>query len=51
LQSLRLYANATQTVFAEGVANADLMLVGEQPGDREVIAGWLCRTYRKPGLP
>jgi len=30
-----LYKNATQTVFGEGPATADLMLVGEQPGDRE----------------
>jgi DNA polymerase len=31
----RLYANATQTVFGEGRQGAPLMLVGEQPGDRE----------------
>jgi uracil-DNA glycosylase family protein len=30
-----LHANATQTVFGEGPAGADLMLIGEQPGDRE----------------
>jgi uracil-DNA glycosylase family protein len=30
-----LYANATQTVFGEGVQSARLILVGEQPGDRE----------------
>jgi uracil-DNA glycosylase len=30
-----LYANATQTVFGEGPARAELMLIGEQPGDRE----------------
>ncbi|HET7473854.1 MAG TPA: UdgX family uracil-DNA binding protein [Candidatus Limnocylindrales bacterium] len=34
-----LYARATQTVFGEGRAAADLMLVGEQPGDREDLAG------------
>jgi len=34
-----LYANATQTVFGEGAARATLMLVGEQPGDREDLAG------------
>jgi len=34
-----LYANATQTVFGEGAADAKLMLVGEQPGDKEDIAG------------
>jgi DNA polymerase len=30
-----LYKNATQTVFGEGDAHAALMLVGEQPGDKE----------------
>jgi uracil-DNA glycosylase family protein len=30
-----LYAPATQTVFGEGPPTAWLMLVGEQPGDRE----------------
>jgi uracil-DNA glycosylase family protein len=30
-----LWRNATQTVFGEGPAKAELMLVGEQPGDRE----------------
>jgi DNA polymerase len=30
-----LYRNATQTVFGEGRASADVMLVGEQPGDVE----------------
>jgi uracil-DNA glycosylase len=30
-----LWENATQTVFGEGPAPASLMLVGEQPGDRE----------------
>jgi uracil-DNA glycosylase family protein len=34
-----LYKNATQTVFGEGPANADLMLVGEEPGDQEDLAG------------
>ena len=34
-----LYRNATQTVFGQGPVNADLMLVGEQPGDREDKAG------------
>lgn len=34
-----LYANATQTVFGEGPAAADVMLVGEQPGDKEDLAG------------
>jgi DNA polymerase len=30
-----LYRDATQTVFGHGEAEAPLMLVGEQPGDRE----------------
>jgi uracil-DNA glycosylase len=30
-----LWKNATQTVFGEGPANAQIMLVGEQPGDIE----------------
>jgi uracil-DNA glycosylase len=34
-----LYQNATQTVFGEGPADASLMLVGEQPGDQEDLAG------------
>jgi DNA polymerase len=34
-----LYRNATQTVFGEGPVGAALMLVGEQPGDQEDIAG------------
>ena len=34
-----LWKNATQTVFGEGPAEADLLFVGEQPGDREDRAG------------
>jgi DNA polymerase len=34
-----LYANATQAVFGEGAAGAEVMLVGEQPGDKEDLAG------------
>jgi DNA polymerase len=30
-----LYRHATQTVFGEGPANAEIMFVGEQPGDHE----------------
>jgi uracil-DNA glycosylase family protein len=30
-----LYAGATQAVFGEGLVKSELMLVGEQPGDRE----------------
>jgi len=34
-----LWANATQTVFGEGAGRARIMLVGEQPGDQEDLAG------------
>jgi DNA polymerase len=34
-----LYAFATQAVFGEGPRDATLMLVGEQPGDREDVSG------------
>ena len=34
-----LWSDATQTVFGEGSRDAELMLVGEQPGDREDRAG------------
>jgi DNA polymerase len=34
-----LYANATQAVFGEGLLSAEVMLVGEQPGDQEDRAG------------
>jgi DNA polymerase len=34
-----LYKNATQTVFGEGPERARVMLVGEQPGDAEDLAG------------
>jgi DNA polymerase len=34
-----LWERATQTVFGEGARAAPLMLVGEQPGDREDLAG------------
>jgi DNA polymerase len=34
-----LYKNATQTVFGEGPVDARLMLIGEEPGDREDIVG------------
>jgi len=34
-----LWTNATQTVFGEGPADSDLVFVGEQPGDKEDIAG------------
>jgi uracil-DNA glycosylase family protein len=34
-----LYLRATQTVFGEGSVDASMLLVGEQPGDREDLAG------------
>ena len=34
-QACPLWKDATQTVFGEGPPNAEIMLVGEQPGDRE----------------
>jgi uracil-DNA glycosylase len=34
-----LYLDANQTVFGEGAPDADMMLVGEQPGDQEDKAG------------
>ena len=38
-QGCGLYAYATQAVFGEGSVGARVMLVGEQPGDREDVAG------------
>jgi DNA polymerase len=38
-RACHLYRNATQTVFGEGPRKADVMLVGEQPGDAEDLAG------------
>jgi uracil-DNA glycosylase family protein len=34
-----LYREASQTVFGEGRAHAPILLVGEQPGDREDLQG------------
>lgn len=34
-----LYRYATQTVFGEGPPSAPVVMVGEQPGDREDIEG------------
>jgi DNA polymerase len=34
-----LYKTGTQTVFGEGTRNADVMFVGEQPGDQEDLQG------------
>jgi len=38
-QACDLWKNATQTVFGEGRRNAKVMFVGEQPGDKEDLAG------------
>jgi len=38
-QRCDLYKNATQTVFGDGNQRAKIMLVGEQPGDAEDLAG------------
>jgi DNA polymerase len=38
-QRCPLWEKATQTVFGEGPEDAALMLVGEQPGDQEDLAG------------
>jgi len=38
-RACHLWKNATQTVFGEGPQHAQIMLVGEQPGDKEDIAG------------
>src|SRR5436305_14073280 len=42
-----LWENATQTVFGEGPQNASVMLVGEQPGDKEDLAR-ACRRGARP---
>ncbi|ODT19273.1 MAG: uracil-DNA glycosylase [Mesorhizobium sp. SCN 65-12] len=34
-----LWRDATQTVFGEGPENAEVLFVGEQPGDQEDLAG------------
>jgi DNA polymerase len=34
-----LFANATQAVFGEGTLTSEVVLVGEQPGDQEDVAG------------
>lgn len=38
-QGCALYLHATQTVFGEGPAKARVMMVGEQPGDKEDLMG------------
>jgi DNA polymerase len=38
-RACHLWKHATQTVFGEGPQQAQIMLVGEQPGDKEDLAG------------
>jgi DNA polymerase len=38
-RACHLWKDATQTVFGEGPPHASVMLVGEQPGDKEDLAG------------
>ena len=38
-KACNLWKHATQTVFGEGPSTAEIMLVGEQPGDQEDRAG------------
>ena len=38
-QACELYKGTTQMVFGEGLKRARVMLVGEQPGDREDVEG------------
>ncbi|MDX3195133.1 UdgX family uracil-DNA binding protein [Streptomyces sp. MN03-5084-2B] len=38
-QGCHLFQDATQTVFGEGTAGAKVLVVGEQPGDKEDLAG------------
>ena len=38
-RACHLYRHATQTVFGEGPRKAEVMMVGEQPGDAEDLAG------------
>src|SRR5213592_2251243 len=38
-QACPLWRSATQTVFGEGAKRSEVMLVGEQPGDKEDLAG------------
>ena len=38
-QACDLWKTGTQTVFGEGTASAEIVFVGEQPGDKEDLAG------------
>ena len=45
-----LHENATQVVMGEGPRDAPLMVVGEQPGDQEDLAGPALRRSRRAAL-
>ena len=55
-----LWKNATQTVFGEGPSHAEILFVGEQPGDREDREGrpfvgpagllWIGRSPRRASI-
>jgi len=38
-QACELWRTATQTVFGDGTSHAEIMLIGEQPGAQEDLAG------------
>jgi uracil-DNA glycosylase len=38
-RACELWKTGTQTVFGEGTRNAEIVFVGEQPGDKEDLAG------------
>jgi DNA polymerase len=38
-KACHLWRHATQTVFGEGAARVKLLFIGEQPGDKEDLAG------------
>src|SRR6266508_5707773 len=59
-RACELWRKGTQTVFGEGSPDASVMLVGEQPGDREDLSGHpfvgpagglLDRALEKAGIP
>lgn len=48
-RGFELYLHATQAVFGAGPRKARIVLVGEQPGDREDLAGRDMRTAQDRG--
>ena len=59
-QGCELYRRATQAVFGQGQTTAEIMLVGEQPGDEEDMTGepfvgpagrWLHKALDEAGIP